>query len=188
MVLSFRKVMAAVAIFGLGIGLAFGAGVAFGKGDQKTVNSGLTQQQIQSLLGVSGPGAAGGAGSQAAASGTPGARAGFAGSALLGSNTTGQITAIDGNTLTIQTAQASIKVTLPDGVKVNTYKAGGVSDLKVGDSVIVAGAAGSDGSVAATSLSQLPAELQALGGGAGAGGPQQQGGSQGPAATPTPAR
>jgi hypothetical protein len=183
MVLSFRKVMATVAIFGIGIGLAFGVGVAFGKGDQKTVNTGLTQQQIQTLLGVSG---SGGAANQTGASGTPSARAG-AGNALLGNNTTGQITAIDGNTLTIQTAQASVKVTVPDSVKVNTYKAGGVTDLKVGDSVIVAGAAGSDGTVAATSLSQLPAELQALGGGAGAGGRGQQGGSQA-VASPTPAR
>ena len=168
MVLSFRKVVAAVAVLGVAIGLAFGVGVAYGKGNQKTVNTGLSQQQIQALLGVSGSQAAG-AGSGATASGTPGARAGFAGNGLLGNNTTGQITAIDGKTLTIQTAQASVKVTLGDSAKVNTYKAGGVTDLKVGDSVIVAGAAGSDGTVAATSLSQLPSELQALGAGGGGG-------------------
>jgi hypothetical protein len=68
-------------------------------------------------------------------------------------------------------------VNIPTSAKVNTYKTGSASDLKVGDSVIVSGTRKDDGSIDATSVSQLPSELQALAGGATAG--------QGPSASAT---
>lgn len=163
MVLNFRMILGAGAAIGIAIGVAFGAGVGVGHSSAKTVNTGLTQQQIQSLLGVSG---AAGAGSSAQASGTPGARGGGAGA--LGNNTTGQITAISGSTLTIQTAtQTTVEVNLQSSSKVNTLQSGSTSDLKVGESVVVAGTRKDDGSVDATSVSQLPPELQTITAGAG---------------------
>ncbi len=52
MVFDFRKVAAGVAVFGLALGVAFGAGIAVGRGDPKTIESGLSAQQLQTLLGT----------------------------------------------------------------------------------------------------------------------------------------
>jgi hypothetical protein len=136
------------------VGVAFGAGLAYGRGDPKTVETGLTQQQIASLLGGQG-----GTGNVARGQGNGG------GVQLLGNNTIGQVTAIDGQTLTVKTAQADVKVTLDSTTKVSKYDGG--SQLSVGDSVVVAGERQSDGSVKATSVSQMPSELSALAEGGG---------------------
>jgi len=147
-----RLLMIAIGVCGVAVGVAFGIGVAYGRGDPKTVETGLTQQQIASLLG--------GEGNAAAA-----ARGGGGGVQLLGSSTIGQVTAIEGQTVTVKTAQADVMVTLDSTTKVSKYDGG--SQLSVGDSVVVAGERQSDGSVKAASVSQMPSELSALAGGGG---------------------
>jgi len=164
----FRVLLAGVLAIGVAVGVAFGAGVAFGKGDRQTVQTGLTQQQLQSLLGVGS--AATGAGNLQGTGGQP-ARGGLS----LGGNTIGQVTAIEGQTVTLQTQQASVKVTVGPSTSVNAYAGNGLAGLKTGDAVVVAGQRKEDGSIEATSISQLPPELQSL----------ATGGRAGAAPTPT---
>jgi hypothetical protein len=190
MVVTFRMMIVAIAAFGAALGIAFGVGVAYGKGDKETVQPGLSQQQLQQLLGigtggVGGTSAFGGFGG-ASASGTPGAGGAAAGGlgALLGNSTVGAITAIDGETITVQGLTGPVKVKVGAIAKINTYKPGNFSDLKVGDSVFVAGSRQQDGSVDATSVNQLPAGLVPSGGGASGGG---FGGAR-PTPTATPGR
>jgi hypothetical protein len=149
-----RLVMIALGVCGVALGVAFGIGVAYGRGDPKTVQSGLTEQQIASLLG-------GGGGGNNLQRGLGGSGA----PQLLGNNTIGSVTAIDGQTVTVKTAQAEVKVALDSATKVSKYGSSG--QLAVGDTVVVAGERQADGSVKAASISQMPPELAALAGGGG---------------------
>jgi hypothetical protein len=158
MVLNRRLLMIAVAACGVAIGVAFGVGLAYGRGDPKTVETGLTQQEIATLLGGGGLQSAGGTGAASQRGNLGG------GGQLLGNNTIGQVTAVDGKTVTVKTAQAEVKVTLDANTKVSKYGSSG-TDFQVGDSVVVAGTRQSDGSIQATSVSQMPAELATLVGG-----------------------
>lgn len=174
MVLNRRLLVIAVAACGIALGVAFGIGVAYGRGDPKTVETGLTQQEIATLLG-------GGALQSAGGNGGAGQRGNLGGGAqLFGNNTIGQVTAVDGKTVTVKTAQAEVKVTLDANTKVNKYGSSG-TELQVGDSVVIAGTRQSDGSIQATSVSQMPAELAALGSGFSGGA-----GRPGASATATP--
>ena len=62
---SFKKLISVIVVLGLAFGAVFGAGVAYGRGSPQIVQSGLTQQQIQQLIGGGGTGAGvtGGSGS-----------------------------------------------------------------------------------------------------------------------------
>ncbi len=186
MLVTFRLLVVALAMMGVAVGVSFGIGVAYGKGDTKTVNSGLTEAQIAQIVGGNGT-TGGGGGNFANRSGTPAAGttpgAGGGGNFAAGGNTTGQITAVDAQNITLTTAQgATVKVSVAPNTTVQTLSSGKVSDLKVGDSIIVAGARGADGSVAATSVSAVPTALQGLLSGNFGGG----GGNQRPNAQPTP--
>jgi hypothetical protein len=183
MLVTFRLLVISLVMVGVAVGVSFGLGVAYGKGDPKTVNNGLTEAQIAQIVG-GGTGAAGGnfanrSGTPAAGT-TPGAGGGnFA----AGGNTTGQITAVDAQSITLSTAQgASVKVNVAPSTTVQTLSSGKLTDLKVGDSIIVAGSRGSDGTVAATSVSAVPSVLQGLLSGNFGGG----GGGQRPGVQPTP--
>jgi hypothetical protein len=153
MILNKRLLMIAVGVCGIALGVTFGVGVAYGRGDTKTVETGLTQQQIAALLGGQG-----GTGAESRLN------TGGAGPQLLTGSTIGQVNAIDGQTLTVKTAQAEVKVTIESATKVNKYGTS-ATDIQVGDSVVVAGERQPDGSVRATSVSQMPSELAALAGG-----------------------
>ena len=170
MLLSFRTILLGVVVLGLGMGAAFGIGVAYGRGDPKTVESGLTQQQIQSLLGISGSGAGGTAqgGTQGPSGGT-----GAAGAAASGRNPTGRITAVDGRTLTIETRAGAQKVNLSPSTKINKLTTGTTADLTANATIVASGTRNADGSFDATEVSQIPAELQALLGGTGTAGGTQ---------------
>jgi hypothetical protein len=178
MALTFRTIIIGVAVLGIGMGVAFGAGVAYGRGDPKTVQSGLTQQQLQSLLGVSGAGATGGQAVGQGGTGSQGAGQGGAAAALT-RNPSGRITAIDGQTLTIETRTGPLKVNVSPTTKINKLAAGAASDLSADGTVIVSGTRRPDGSFDATEISQVPPELQALLGGTG-------GASAAPGAASTP--
>jgi hypothetical protein len=166
--ITFRKVAAGVLVAGALLGIVFGAGVAYGRGDPKTVQSGLTAQQLQSLLGISSAQAAAATSGQSA----PGTNAGSGAAAGLlgGGATTGRITAIDGQTITIQTAQGSVKLNLAVSGTVSTVRTGETADLREGMSVVASGSRKDDGSFDATSITQLPSEIQALLTGGGRGG------------------
>ena len=56
MQLTLRKLAMGVGALGVAIGVSFGAGVAVGRGDPKEAEGGLTQQQIQALIGGGGGG------------------------------------------------------------------------------------------------------------------------------------
>jgi hypothetical protein len=158
MSLRFRTLAIGVVALGIVMGVAFGAGVAYGRGDPKTVSEGLTQQQIQQLYGApTNPGAAGGAGQGGAQAGGSGAAA-----QALARSTTGRVTAVDGNTVTIETARGPQKVTLGSAVTVNRTTNGSVSDLTQGSTIFASGTRKDDGSFDATSISQVSGDLQSL--------------------------
>jgi hypothetical protein len=181
MKLSFRVIMVGVLLAGLGCGVAFGAGIAYGRGTPKTAPGGLTQAQLASLLGVNvaqaaaqtvtgtatpsgtlGAGARSGAAATAAAGG--GARQGGAAAALANA-AIGRVTAVNGQTLTVQTAQGSLKVNICASTTIEKTTAGVIGDLKEGTSIIASGTRTADGGFDATAISQVPAELQGLLGG-----------------------
>jgi hypothetical protein len=156
MSLSFRTLAIGVGVLGIAMGVAFGAGVAYGRGDPKTVQAGLTQQQIQQLYGApTNPAAAAGNAGGAPASSQAGAGA----AALAARSTTGRVTAVSGQTLTIETARGSQKVNLSSSAAVNKSTRGAVSDITEGTTIFVSGTRKEDGSFDATSVSQVPSEL-----------------------------
>ncbi len=75
-----------------------------------------------------------------------------------GRGTFGQITAINGDTLTVQDAQGNqIKVQLQPNTTVTKSVQGAKSDLSTGATVTVAGQRGSDGTVTANAITIVPA-------------------------------
>ena len=175
MALNFKALAIGLGVLGVGLGVSFGAGVAYGRGDPQTVQTGLTQQQIQAMLGISGAGGGvGGAASGAGgASTTPGAggggqRGGGGGTGGGGTQQaaaggiTGQITAIQGQTVTVETRAGSQKVNLAAATTINKLTSGTVADLRTGLSIIVTGTRKDDGSYDATDVAQAPAGLQSL--------------------------
>ncbi len=181
MLLSFRMLIIAVVILGAGLGVAFGAGVAYGRGDPKTVQSGLTQQQIQSLLGITGNtaggggagGATGGSGASGATGstgtnrggGNNGAGAATGSTAATGAaarSTTGRITAVQGTTITIETRTGAQQVNLGNTTTISKLSAGAMADLKEGTTIIANGTRKDDGSFDATEVSQVPSDVTAL--------------------------
>jgi hypothetical protein len=157
--LSFKTLAVGVIAAGIFMGVAFGAGVAYGRGDPKTVSEGLTQQQIQQLYGApTNPGAAQGGGGQG------GAQAGGSGAAaqVLARSTTGKVTAIDGDIVTIETARGSQKVKLSPSATVSRTTNGSVGDIAQGSMIFASGTRNSDGTFDATSISQVSGDLQSL--------------------------
>ena len=107
-------------------------------------------------------GAVGNRGANAGATGATGANGptgGAAGAtpAPASNGTTGQIKLVDGSNIYITTSDGStVKVTTTPTSKVTKSVAGAVGDLKAGDTITVQGAAGTDGTIAASSISQAP--------------------------------
>ena len=184
--LTMRLIAIAGLVVGVGLGVAFGAGVAYGRGSPKTVEGGLTAQQISSLLGinVSQAAAAGQSttGGQGAAGTTPrgGAAGGAGAGALTALGNSGRVSAINGQTLTIETRQGAVKVNIVAATQFQKLAQGALADLKVGATVLVTGSRKDDGSIDAQVINEVPAELGTILGGATT--PQQAG------ATPQPAR
>jgi len=166
MKVTFRIIMIGIAVLGLGFGASFGAGIAYGRSTPKAAASTPTQQQLNAQLGVSGAGTSG----TAQASGTTTAGAGQRGGGAAGGaalqalarNASGRVTAIDGRSVTIETAQGSQKVNLSANGTVQKYTTGALSDLKVGDTVIASGTRNADGSFEASSLTQVTQDLATL--------------------------
>ncbi|WP_329134372.1 hypothetical protein OG552_18790 [Streptomyces sp. NBC_01476] len=95
------------------------------------------------------------------------------GTGAAGGVTFGTVKLVDGSTIYVTDAQGNIvKVTTGGSTKVSETKEGKVSDLKAGQTVTVRGTAGSNGDIAATTVTQgsIPAGGFGGFGGQGAGG------------------
>ncbi len=100
-------------------------------------------------------GAQGGAGLGTGAQG--GAAAPGATSTAAAGDTTGTVKLVDGTTIYVQTAAGDVMTVKTDGkTTVSAATKGKVKDVKAGQSITVQGAAGTDGSVTATSVITTP--------------------------------
>jgi hypothetical protein len=95
----------------------------------------------------------GAGGSGAAPTGNGAAPGGATTGAAGGNGTTGQIKLIDGaNVYITDSTGKTTKVATSADSKIAIAQAGSLSDLKVGDTVVVVGTTGSDGTLNATSI------------------------------------
>ncbi|HEX4279300.1 MAG TPA: hypothetical protein VHZ27_00960 [Solirubrobacteraceae bacterium] len=142
--------------FGSGAAARLAAAGRTGAGGATSGTSGAT-----SRAGATGAGAAGGGGG--------GFRSLFGGGAAGGAGATfGTVSGVSGDTLYISEANGNtVKVTLSSATKVTKNVSVGKNAVRPGDTVVVAGAKNSNGTVSATTLSDTGA---GLGGGGGAGG------------------
>jgi hypothetical protein len=103
------------------------------------------------------------------AGGAPGATSGqFGGRTGFGGGAQGQVKSIEGNTITLSTAQNVTTVTLSDSTTILKSVTGTIADLKVGDQVRVSGQADSSGAITANSITVMgPAGLPGAGGNGG---------------------
>ncbi len=112
---------------------------------------------------------AGTGGSATAGAAGAGGGSGFGAAGGFGRGTIGQISAINGSTLTITDAQGNqVKVLLQPSTTIARTVAGSQSDLTSGVTVTVSGQRGSDGTLTATAVTIVPAGLRpggATGGG-----------------------
>ena len=150
------------------MGASFYGGTLYQKNQQTSA-----QARFLASRGITG-GFSGG-GNFTGAAGTPGA--GGAGRSGFGGGAQGQVKSIDGNTLTISTAQNVTTVTLSGTTTILKSDPGTVADLKVGDRVLVTGQRDSSGNITASQVTVLA--LAGSPAAAGNGGPEG-----GP--TPTP--
>ncbi len=174
---AFMLLLVGVLMLGGGIGGAFASGMAIGKSQgkdaaQKTLaplspsGSGqqtqgqLTEEQLQQFR-QQFQGQSGQTG-QDGAQVIPG-RGGL----------TGTVEKIEGNTLTVNTAQGPLQATIGADTTIQMSVQGTAQDLKTGLRVTVVGQRGQDGNVAATSIIITPAGVDGLfGGGSNPGGSQ----------------
>ncbi len=166
---AFSVLLGLVAVFGLGLGLAFGGGVLYGRTTAAPAPTAATVAAVPSgslggLGGAAGPGGAGGA--QAA------------GAAGRGNLLAGVIEKVEGNTLTIRTPQGTSTVNLAADTEIRQTVPAQTADLKPGQTVTVTGTTGADGSMQARTVTITPAS---------AGGTPTPGAAR-PTATPTPGR
>lgn len=166
---AFSVLLGLVAVFGLGLGLAFGGGVLYGRTTAAPAPTAATVAAAPS-------GSLGGLGGAAGLGGAGGGQA--TGAAGRGNLLTGVIEKVEGNTLTIRTPQGTSAVNLAADTEVRQTVPAQTADLKPGQTVTVTGMAGADGSMQARTVTITPA---------GAGGTPAPGASR-PTATTTPGR
>ena len=200
----FAILLAGMLVFGLALGGAFVAGTIVGGGDEETTattspsipapttggqasggqalrqqlaaqaqSGNLTPEQIAQLRQQFGGGAAGGGAAGGAAAG---------GGFLAGSALQGTIEGIEGDVITLNTFQGTIRVTVPSEATIQVTKTGVIGDLSNGMAVTVTGERSEDGTFTAENVIGLPeGGFRGLGGGRGAfgGGGRGLGGSGG---------
>ena len=145
-------IIVAVIVFGLGVGAAFGGGLALGHQDKDSSEvidvSSLSTDQIQQLMSQlrTRQGTAG-------QSGTPTA-GGFA-----GRGTMGQVEQVGSDKLVVSGVSGSVTVNVSADTKYQrqAITAASLADVKQGDTISVAGERASDGSVKATTVTIMPA-------------------------------
>ncbi|TAK36018.1 MAG: hypothetical protein EPO21_04225 [Chloroflexota bacterium] len=157
----FKFLLIGVIVLGLGIGAAFGAGTAYGR------SSGSTLQAAKSAVTVN----------SSAASGAGGPNAGTNGQAVqTRPGVIGTIESVTGNSFTVKTSGGTTSVKVDDKTTIRKTVTGTAQDLTPGETVVIAGETGSDGTVSAASvaLGDNTMRLGQMGSGQG-----QMGGSQG---------
>lgn len=135
----FKFLFIGVIVLGVGVGAAFGAGTAYGR-------SSTPQAAKTTVVTTGNPSAAAGASGQG---GFASGQAGQAGRPM----TAGAIDTVTGNSFTVKTNSGTTTVTVDDKTIIRKTVDGSVKDLTSGENVVVVGTAGSDGTVAATSIS-----------------------------------
>jgi hypothetical protein len=186
---TFNVLLGLVAVFGIGLGLAFGGGVLYGRtsAESPPLPAVLTPAPGGGGAAAFQGGGAGGAGAATggspAAGGQTGGQGGQAGGqgGQGGGQTAGVIEKIEGNTITLRTQQGTATVTLAADTDLRQTVAAQVTELKAGQTVTAQGTRGTDGTIQARSLTITPA-----GAGGGQGGQGGQGGGQRPQGSPTP--
>ena len=164
----FKFVALVVVVIGLFMGVAFGLGVKYGKGKEPETTQGVTLAQIQQMIGGAGgtTAGAGGAGAAGGGAGAGGAQSGTGGntaSAASARSTAGKITAVQGQTVTIEIRPGlTQKLNLGAQSTVNKFSAGAGADLKEGSSVVVSGTRKDDGSFDVTTINLVPPELATI--------------------------
>ncbi len=148
------------------IGAGFLGGLTVGKSSASTGGGGLPAGLASGgAAGFPGGGSLPSGGSGTGAGGTGAGGAGGSGlpGGFGGSGTVGTIKLVDGHTIYVQTFSGSItRISTSASTKIQVSATGTVKDLQPGQTVVVQGSKRSDGSVAATSVSQ-----SSLGGGSG---------------------
>ncbi len=150
----------------LGIGAGFVGGVQLQKDQVDTSVSAASG--ASGLAGRAGfAGRTGGAGGAGGASGTATAAGGSGGGA---GATFGQVKLIDGTNVYVTDSSGNTVKVATTGSTISKSAPGTVTDLAIGDTVIVRGATGSDGTVTATAIADSGAGGAAGGFGSGRGG------------------
>jgi hypothetical protein len=138
------------------IGAGFLGGLTAGKSSASTGSGGLPAGLASGFPGGGGLPSGGTRGGSAQGAG---------GGGFAGGGTVGTIKLVDGHTIYVQTFSGSIiRVSTSGSTRIQVSATGTVKDLQPGQAVVVQGSKRSDGSVAATSVSQ-----SSLGGGGGGG-------------------
>ena len=188
----FMILLAGMLVFGAGLGGAFVAGTIVGGSDEETTattsplipapatggqaggggqslrqqlaaqaqSGDLTPEQIAQLRQQFGGSAAGGGAAGGADAG---------GGLLAGSALQGTIEGIEGDVITLNTFQGTIRVTVPSEATIQVTKTGVIGDLSNGMTVAVTGERSEDGTFTAENVIGLPeGGFRGLGGGRGA--------------------
>jgi hypothetical protein len=135
------------------IALGFFAGVEVEKGQSSSSTNGGLPAGLAALRG------AGGVPSSSTRTPAGGAANGPAGGGFFGAGgpsgglTTGEVSYVSGNTLYVSSGETTVKVTAPKGTKVSKTVSASTHSIHPGDTVIVRGAKGANGSVTASSIS-----------------------------------
>ena len=144
-------IVLAVIVFGLGVGAAFGGGLALGNQEKDSAGpidvSALSTDQIQQLMSQLRTRQ-----STASQSGTPPA------GAFGGRGTMGQVQQSEPGKLTLTGISGSVTVSLSAETRYQrqTTATAALADIKQGDNVSVAGERASDGSIQATTVTIMP--------------------------------
>lgn len=176
-----RATWALLTLIVLAVGFVGGAFAQSTWGASSSSTSGLPDF---AAMGGSFPGAGGSSSTASAGTGTtgnqqggfPGGQGGFGG----GGMTFGTITSVDGNTLTITDSSGkAVTVAVPSSATVTANQEVSLAELAAGDTVIVRGETGDDGTITATSVTEGAGGFPGGGFGAGqAGTSNQTGGNQ----------
>ncbi|RPI27831.1 MAG: hypothetical protein EHM70_17380 [Chloroflexota bacterium] len=80
---------------------------------------------------------------------------GPSGEILAGRGTTGEVKSVDGDTLTLSTAQDVVTIHLSDSIEIEKTVSGTIDDLKPGTNIMVVGEQEDDGSITASQVQIL---------------------------------
>ena len=160
----FRNLVVVVAVFGLGWGASFGAGMAYGKRTTPAAQAAVIPGAAAAQLAPAGQASQGGPAGQARAT------------------TLGIIDRVDGRTLTVTgPTNQQVKVTVTDQTQITKQASGALADLAAGTRITVQpqGQPAADGTVTAAIVSIVSeSSFGALGGQQGQQGGQQREGGQ----------